>query len=120
MVRLLRRRGARRKDLSTTDSADFNGMRVLRVARPTTDRRLRDGWVIEASVLARLLRIRLLRLEARVALVPAALAENVDYEPALRWLEPGASTKPAYDGSLSDASEMLSDASRKLEETARR
>lgn len=118
MVRLLRRRGARRKDLSTTDSADVNSMRVLRVARPTTDRRLRDGWVIEASVLARLLRIRLLRLEARIALVPAALAENVDYEPALRWLEPG--TRPTYDGSLSDAADLLSDASRKLAETARR
>jgi hypothetical protein len=118
MVRLLRRRGARRKDLSTTDSADVNSMRVLRVARPTTDRRLRDGWVIEASVLARLLRIRLLRLEARIALVPAALAENVDYEPTPRWLEPG--RRLAYDGSLSDASAMLSDASRKLEETTRR
>lgn len=44
------------------------------MATPDLRRRPSDGLVIEAFVLARLLRIRLLTLEATVALVPADVA----------------------------------------------
>jgi hypothetical protein len=48
------------------------------VVSPVSDRgrRLSDGVLVEASVIARLLRIRLLTLDATVLLVPAGVTES--------------------------------------------
>jgi hypothetical protein len=80
MVILLRRRRKRRLERRARAEAlaNLNGFHALHVARPSESRHLRDGFVIEGSVLARLLRTRLLHVEARIALVPATLAETPD------------------------------------------
>jgi hypothetical protein len=44
---------------------------VVLTATPDRRRRLSDGVVVEASIVARLLRIRLLRLDATVVIAPA-------------------------------------------------
>jgi hypothetical protein len=46
---------------------------VVLTAVPDRRRRLSEGVVVEASILARLLGIRLLRLDATVVVVPAAV-----------------------------------------------
>jgi hypothetical protein len=72
--------------------------------------------MIRASVLARLLGIRLLRLEADISLVPADLAPSSTVGPF-----PGVVTgSAAMDGSrdLTDAQELLGHASRTLDETS--
>jgi hypothetical protein len=49
---------------------------AVRTARPDSRRRPSDGLVIEASILARLLRIRLLTLEATVVVAPAEVTSG--------------------------------------------
>lgn len=62
-----------------------------RSVRGTEDARLADGFVVRASVVARVLGIRLLTLDARVAVAPTP--PEVDAPPVLgasaRRLEPG-------------------------------
>jgi hypothetical protein len=72
--------------------------------------------MIKASVLARLLGIRLLRLEADISLVPADLAPSSTVGPFPRVVTGSA----AMDGSrdLTDARELLAHASRTLDETS--
>jgi hypothetical protein len=71
--------------------------------------------VIRASVLVRLLGMRLLRLEADITLVPADLGSStVGRSPRV------VTSSPATDGSrdLTDARELLGHASRTLDETS--
>ena len=70
--------------------------------------------VIRASVLGRLLGIRLLRLEADITLVPADLGSSSTVGPSTRVVTSSATT----DGSrgLTDAVELLAHASRTLDE----
>ena len=71
--------------------------------------------VIRASVLVRLLGMRLLLLEADISLVPADLASSTG-SPSHRVV----TSSPATDGSrdLTDARELLGQASRTLDETS--
>jgi hypothetical protein len=71
--------------------------------------------VIRASVLGRLLGIRLLRLEADITLVPADLGSST-VGPSPRVV----TSSPTTDGSrdLTDVRELLGHASRTLDETA--
>jgi hypothetical protein len=72
--------------------------------------------IIRASVLARLLGIRLLRLEADISLFPADLAPSSTVGPFPRVVTGSA----AMDGSrdLTDARELLAHASCTLDETS--
>ena len=71
--------------------------------------------VIRASVLVRLLGMRLLRLEADISLVPADLGSST-VGPSPRVV----TSSPATDGSrdLTNARELLAHASRTLDETS--
>jgi hypothetical protein len=71
--------------------------------------------IIRASVLGRLLGIRLLRLEADISLFPADLGSSSTVGPSPRIVTRSAATDGA--GGLSDAIELLAHASRTLDET---
>jgi hypothetical protein len=73
--------------------------------------------VIRASVIARLLGIRLLRVEADITLVPADLGLSSTVGPSTRVVTSSASTEGT--GDLTDAVELLVQASRILDETPR-
>jgi hypothetical protein len=73
--------------------------------------------VIRASVIARLLGIRLLRAEAHITLVPADLGLSPTVGPSTRVVTNSASTDGT--GDLTDAVELLAQASRTLDETPR-
>ena len=70
--------------------------------------------IIRASVLGRLLGIRLLRLEADITLVPADLGSST-VGPSPRVVTSSATTDGT--GGLTDAVELLAHASRTLDET---
>jgi hypothetical protein len=77
--------------------------------RPAPGKHLSDGLVIDASVFARVLGLRLLRLEARVALMPT------DFSAASA--DPGLDLRtPAVRGYLGDAASLLAHASDTLVE----
>jgi hypothetical protein len=59
-----------------------------------------DGWVIQASVLARLLGIRLLRLDARLDVAPAAFESETFMSEAFR-------PEPPTLGGLDEAEALL-------------
>jgi hypothetical protein len=71
--------------------------------------------VIRASVLGRLLGIRLLRLEADITLVPADLGSSSTVGPSTRIVTRFAT--PDGSRGLTDAVELLAHASRTLDET---
>ena len=71
--------------------------------------------VIRASVLGRLLGIRLLRLEADISLVPADLGSFSTVGPSTRVVTSSATTDGT--GGLTDAVQLLAQASRTLDET---
>jgi hypothetical protein len=71
--------------------------------------------VIRASVLGRLLGIRLLRLEADITLVPADLGLSSTVGPSTRVVTNSAT--PGGTRGLTDAAELLAQASRTLDET---
>jgi len=73
--------------------------------------------IIRASVLGRLLGIRLLRLEADISLFPADLGSSSTVGPSLRVVTSPATTDGT--GGLTDAVELLAHASRTLDETPR-
>ena len=78
------------------------------VARPDAGKSLSDGVVVEASVVARLLGLKLLRLEANVTLLPA------DVEP-ITYVEPAAvEVPPDHGGTLGDAVDLLAHASKTM------
>jgi hypothetical protein len=70
--------------------------------------------VIRASVLGRLLGIRLLRLEAYITLVPADLGSSSTVGPSTHVVT--SSATPGGTGGLTDAVELLAYASRTLDE----
>jgi hypothetical protein len=71
--------------------------------------------IIRASVLGRLLGIRLLRLEADISLFPADLGSSSTVGPSPRVVTGSATTDGT--GGLTDAVELLAHASRTLDET---
>jgi hypothetical protein len=79
----------------------------LRPMRPAPRGRLSDGLVVEASVLARLLGLRLLRLEARIAFVPTDFGGGRSED---------LGTPQARRGCLNDAVSLLAHASQTLVE----
>jgi hypothetical protein len=86
----------------------------LRSMRPAPGGHLSDGMVVEASVLARLLGLRLLRLEARIAFVPTDFGgPSEDLGLDLRTLQ-------ARRGCLNDAVSLLAHASHTLVEAHRK
>jgi hypothetical protein len=85
----------------------------LRPMRPAPGGHLSDGLVVEASVLARLIGLRLLRLEARIAFVPTDFGgPSADLGLDLRTLQ-------VRRGCLSDAVSLLEHASHTLVEAHR-
>ena len=72
--------------------------------------------IIRASVLGRLLGIRLLRLEADISLVPADLGPSSTVGPFPRVVTSSATTDGSRD--LTDARDLLAHASRTLDETS--
>jgi hypothetical protein len=79
------------------------------MARPSARTSLSDGVVVEATVIARLLGLKLLRVKAHVTLLPADLEQitQVDARPAQQQPD-----RPAEGGNLRDAARLLTHASR--------
>jgi hypothetical protein len=122
MSRFWRRRRAHPGDWTSTprgwsSSAGFQRGEygVSPVIRAGGATRLSEGSVIRATVLARLLGIRLLRLEADIALVPAGMVALPPVGPPDRLGTTHAHEAGA--GRLSDAVELLAQASRTLSQT---
>lgn len=85
-------------------------------ARPNSAKTLSDGVVIEASVVARLLGVKLLRLRAHVTVLPADLERSPYLEAPVEFEEPVARGPeplhaPAASGTLADAVKTLEHAS---------
>ena len=109
MSRIWRRRSARR-DGWTSAAEGWSGS--------ATSQRGEHGvspMVIRASVLGRLLGMRLLRLEADISIVPADLGSSFTIGPSPRIVTGSATTDGT--GGLSEAVELLAQASRTLDET---
>ena len=109
MSKIWRRRSARGSGWTSTAES---------WSSPVISQRGRYGVspvVIRASVLGRLLGIRLLRLEADITLVPADLGSSSTVGPSTHIITNSATT----DGTrgLTDAVELLAHASRTLDET---
>jgi hypothetical protein len=71
MHRSSRRRSARRSDSRSTAHATARTPSTNLIAVPDGARPLSEGLVVEASVVARLLRIRLLAIDATLIVAPA-------------------------------------------------
>ena len=109
MSRVWRRRSARRDGRTNTAdgwSGSATSQRGTHVVSPV---------IIRASVLGRLLGIRLLRLEADISLFPADLGSSSTIDPSPRIVTSSATTDGT--GGLTDAVELLAHASRTLDET---
>jgi hypothetical protein len=79
-------------------------------------RSVSGGWFIRASILARLLGIRLLKLEADIAIVPGNVRPLPDVEARRGAIITVA--RPGVGGGLAEASALLAHASRTLDETS--
>lgn len=79
--------------------------------RPKTTKSLSDGVVVEASVVARLLGIKLLRVKAHVTLMPAELEPSTYLE---TFPAPAVAASSANGGSLGEAVSLLAHASRAI------
>jgi hypothetical protein len=75
------------------------------------------GVVVEASILARLLGIRLLRLNAHIDMMPTDFDAISDRHPTASTIE--LSPPSTYAGTLADATALLRRASRTLGEVGR-
>jgi hypothetical protein len=84
---------------------------------PSPNRRLSGGFMVELSILARLLGLRLLRLDARLSCVPAhmdlpaGLAGSVPHDGGLSV----PATVSATSGDLDEAARLLGHAGRTIE-----
>jgi hypothetical protein len=90
-------------------------------ARAAPGGRLSNGLVVDASILARLLGLRLLRLDAHITLVPAALAIRSSTSPTASSrppLPPSLATSPPRGGDLDDAVHLLASAKRELDQVS--
>jgi hypothetical protein len=109
MSRIWRRRSLRRDGWTSTAESWSSS---------ATSQRGKHGVspvVIRASVLGRLLGMRLLRLEADISLYPADLGPSSTIGPSPRIVTSSATTDGT--GDLTDAMELLAHASRILDET---
>ena len=84
-------------------------------ARRNQDKSLSDGVVVEASVIARLLGIKLLRLNAYITLMPAHLEPITYLDAAAPQQHPD---HPAEDG-LSEAVKLLAHATQTMHDAKR-
>jgi hypothetical protein len=87
-------------------------------ATPDRRRRPSDGLVVEASILARLLRVRLLRLEATVVIVPAEVTARPSAPPDVQGRPSARSARPLPEGSATSGRRGLAEAVRTLDEGA--
>jgi hypothetical protein len=111
------RRSRRERDAST-QSAHVESRASAGISRgsasspPTRPRRLSEGVQIEASVMARLLRWRVLTLDASVLLLPASAPAT---QPDIRTTPPDAwSRRATKRGCLADAIKNIDEAQRRL------
>lgn len=114
-----RPRGSRRR----VAPARLLGPGAELVVVPDADRRLGDGVVVRATVLARVLGFKLLRLEADVVLAPAELRATALPHPAVGGVDgdrpdvvrgpPLERRRPPH-GRLADATRMLGEADASL------
>jgi hypothetical protein len=84
-------------------------------ARRNQDKSLSDGVVVEASVIARLLGIKLLRLNAYITLMPAHLEPITYLDAAAPQQHPD---HPTEDG-LSEAVKLLAHATQTMDDAKR-
>jgi hypothetical protein len=97
------------------------GGRAVPLARgvaPDRRRRRSDATLVEASVTARLLGLRILRLDATVALVPAGVSVATPADPDRAPLAPARSSGNSR-GRAGAVGHRLTDAVRNLDEGAR-
>lgn len=112
MRRSSKRPSERRNGSRTTATAGSLETSARGVAVASPNSTLANGVVVEANVLARLLGMRLLRLEAHLVLTPAEVIPVNDPAP------PASSySGPVQDGTLADAIQLLSQASATLDTT---
>jgi hypothetical protein len=80
----------------------------------TRKRRLSEGAVVEASIVARVLGLPLLKLDATVALVPARVAPVTSPPRPVPSLRPGAPRRRLADAvrSIDEAAEILAEVRR--------
>jgi hypothetical protein len=105
-----------RPDLGTTAAGDPYGTSTVVIARRNAHQSLSRGVVVEASVVGRLLGLKLLRVKAHVTLMPAYLDPITYVTP--RATAPRAD-QPTGGGSLNDAVSLLAQASRTMREAKR-
>jgi hypothetical protein len=79
--------------------------------RPAPGGRLSDGLVVDASIQARLLGLRILKLDAQIKLVPASYTIDLPAEPLMN---PSSGDLPHELGSLAGAARTLDRVTRKL------
>ncbi len=95
---------------------------LVRAATPDPDGRLAGGVRVEGHVLARLLGVRLLRLDAEVVLIPARLADPVLPAPRTRSAQPAAQPHPAQfarSSGLVEARRLVAACQREIESLSR-
>ncbi|MGB2712165.1 MAG: hypothetical protein WBC33_11695 [Conexibacter sp.] len=92
-------------------------------AIPDRRRRPSDGLVVEASIVARLLGIRLLKLDATVVIVPADVTAPPsalhDSRPPTRARSLGLPPSGVVSGSLADAVQRINEGAAILDEARR-
>jgi hypothetical protein len=98
--------------------------RGVLTAVPDRRRRLSDGLVVEASIVARLLGIRLLKLDATVVVVPADVTASSSAPHASPGLAPARVTLPdrrpdAAGGGLTEAVQRIDEGAAILAELRR-
>jgi hypothetical protein len=105
-----------RPGFATTAATDRYRTSALVLTRPGERGSLSDGVVVEATVIGRLLGLKLLRVKAHITLLPAGLEPivYVDARPARQQAGPGKAG-----GDLSDAADLLAHASRTMHDAER-
>lgn len=83
------------------------------IVRPDPRKDLSDGVVVRASLVARLLGLKILRVEGDVTLLPAQISTLSYGEP----ITPVPADGFTYDGTLRDAAGLLARASKTIRET---
>jgi hypothetical protein len=106
--------GARGKGPGTIREAREGGALRTRVVVAPSRTRLSGGALVEASILARVLGLRLLTLDATVAIVPADVARPSEPPP-----RPTSSRSPAVGRGLADAVQSINEGAKLLADARR-
>ena len=102
-----------RPDLGTTAAGDPYGTSTVVIARRNAHQSLSRGVVVEASVVERLISLKLLRVKAHVTLIPTYPTRYLCHT---RATAPRADQPTGGGGSLNDAVSLLAQASRTMRE----